>query len=425
MAEGGFDDYNDFEMKEREQQEQQEQQERQEAEQAEQETNFDDDDVVVDLNDDRPRDVDDVRVDLQDNLDDLLDEIGKDTHNVRRATTNNTKKVFKNVFDVTLEKKNGPNSKIVLDNTEFIAEKNGSIGIEYKGKRVGRIGRNLDVNLFVQKNKKFTNEFKQGLDKAAKEYERTPNALVEEMSKTNLPNDVVDNILNSSVEEIDQRIDKTAAGLSEQDLREFAGVLDPKGATAEGIIKALEIQAEYWEKVKLEAKEVADSDDVTAEEKQRARSKQTLFDSLERTAKLQADNERLKNNEKPIHDETLEIINDEILTSDLGRLERFKEWAKRNLVGLSAIAITIAGIVTTVVIAGRRAVKSAANATGKLAKALVNIGKKLGPLIAPMLNLMAQAITWGAKGIEFLSKNLWLIAVAFAWFLYDMYKNKK
>ena len=77
------------------------------------------------------------------------------------------------------------------------------------------------------------------------------------------------------------------------------------------------------------------------------------------------------------------------------------------------------------VIAGRRAVKSAANATGKLAKALVNIGKKLGPLIAPMLNLMAQAITWGAKGIEFLSKNLWLIAVAFAWFLYDMYKNKK
>ena len=426
MAEGGFDDYNDFEMKEREQQEQQERQEEQEREQAEQEqaeqeTNFDDDDVVVDLNDDRSRDVDDVRVDL----DDLLDDIGKDTHNVRRATTNNTKKVFKNVFDVTLEKKNGSNSKSILENTKFIAEKNGSIGIEYKGKRVGRIGKNLEINLFAQKNKKFTNEFKQSLGKAVEEYKRIPNALVEEMSKTNLPNDVVDDILNSSVEEIDKVIDETATSLPQQDLREFAGIFDPKGATAEDRIKALEIQAEYWEKVKLEAKEVADSDDVTESEAKRARFKQALFDSLERTAKLQADNERLKNNEKPIHDETLEIINDEVSTSDLGRLERFKEWARANLVGLSAIAITIAGIVTTVVIAGRKAVKQAARATGKLAKALVNIGKKLGPLIAPMLNLMAQAITWGAKGIEFLSKNLWLIVVAFAYFAYDMYSKSR
>ena len=47
----------------------------------------------------------------------------------------------------------------------------------------------------------------------------------------------------------------------------------------------------------------------------------------------------------------------------------------------------------------------------------MNIGKKLGPLIAPLLNLMAQAISWGAKGLEFLSRNLWMIAVAFAWFL--------
>ena len=108
MAEGGFDDYNDFEMKEREQQERQEEQERQEAEQAEreqaeQETNFDDDDVVVDLGDDRTDD--NVRVNLD--LDDLLDDIGKDTPNVRRVTTNSTKKVFKNIFDITLEKKNG------------------------------------------------------------------------------------------------------------------------------------------------------------------------------------------------------------------------------------------------------------------------------------------------------------------------------
>ena len=95
----------------------------------------------------------------------------------------------------------------------------------------------------------------------------------------------------------------------------------------------------------------------------------------------------------------------------MGRLERFKEWARNNLIGLSAIAITIAGIVTTVVIGGRKTVMSAARATGKLAKALVNIGKKLGPLIAPLLILMAQVVSWGAKGLEFLARNLWLIRI--------------
>ena len=234
---------------------------------------------------------------------------------------------------------------------------------------------------------------------------------------SNLPEEAVDDILISSVEEIDKTIEETAANLSKQDLREFAGVFDPKGPTAESRIKALEIQADYWKKVKLEAKEVAENVDISESERTKARSKQALFESLEKTAKLQADNERLKNNEKPIHDETLEIINDEIAASDLGRLERFKGWAKNNLVGLSAIAITIAGIVTTVVVAGRKAVGQAARTTGKLAKALVNVGKKLGPLIAPLLNLMAQAISWGAKGLEILSKNLWMLAVAFAWIL--------
>ena len=323
------------------------------------------------------------------------------------------------MFDVSIEKKNGASSKEVLENTKFISSKNGRISIEFKGSRIGWVERNLDVNLFEKKNKKLVNEFKQSLELVKMEYEKSPSSLVRDM-----PEDIVDSILNSSIERIEEEIEERTATLSEQDLREFAGVLNPKGPTAEIRIKALEIQADYWKKVRLEAEEVANSDDASESEAKRAKSQASVLDSLERTARLQADNERLKNNERPIHDETLEIINDEISTSDLGRLERFKEWARNNLIGLSAIAITIAGIVTTVVIAGRKAVKQAARATGKLAKALVNIGKKLGPLIAPLLNLMAQAITWGAKGLEFLSKNLWLIAVAFAWFLTRVIKNK-
>ena len=152
-------------------------------------------------------------------------------------------------------------------------------------------------------------------------------------------------------------------------------------------------------------------------EVERARSEISKLESLEKTAKLQADFERLKNNEKPIHDETLDIINDEVRENDLSKLERFKQWARENLIGFSAIAISIAGIITTVVIAGRKAVKETAKGVGTVAKALFNLGKKLGPLIAPMLNILATAVSWGVKGLEFLSKNLWLLVIILLWFL--------
>ena len=408
-------DFDDYEMKEREQEQEREQErareELEEANQTEQETNFDDiEDVIVYIGD---------REDQLENLDlDDISNVGKDIANIKRSITSDVKKIFREVFDVSIEKKNGKSSKEVLENTKFVSSKNGRLSIEYQGSRIGWVERNLNVNLFEKKNKKLVNEFQQSLELVKLEYEKSPSSLVRDM-----PEEVVDSILDSSIERIEEEIDEFSANLSEQDLREFAGVFNPKGPTAEVRIKALEIQAEYWKKVRLETEDVANSDDVTESEAKKAKSQASVLDSLEKTAKLQADNERLKNNEKPIHDETLKIINDETQASDLGRLERFKEWAKNNLIGLSAIAITIAGIVTTVVIAGRRAVKSTAKATGKPAKALVNIGKKLGPLIAPLLNLMAQAISWGAKGLEFLSRNLWMLAVAFAWLLTRIIKN--
>ena len=392
MAEGGFDDY---EMKEREQEQEREQErareELEEANQEEQETNFDDiEDVIVDIGN---REYQLENLDLDD-----IPNVGKDVANIKRSITSDVKKIFRDIFNVSIKKKNGKNSKDILENTKFISSKNGRISIKFKGSRIGWVERDITVNLFEGKNKKIVKEFRDSLELVRLEYEKSPCSLVTYVVR-GLPEEVVENILDSRIERIDSEVDEFTTNLSEQDLREFAGVLNPKGPTAEIRIKALETQADYWKKIRLEAEEVVNSNDASESLVKRAKGQASKLESLEKTARLQADNERLKNNEKPIHDETLEIINDEIQNNGLGKLERFKEWAKRNLVGLSAIAITIAGIVTTVVIAGRRAVKSAAKATGKLAKALVNIGKKLGPLLAPLLNLMAQAISWGAKGI--------------------------
>ena len=272
-------DFDDYEMKEREQEQEREQERaREELEEAnqEEETNFDDiEDVIIDIGNRENQLVD---LDL-----DGIPNVGKDVANIKRSITSDVKKIFRNVFDVSIEKKNGKNSKDILENTKFVGSKNGRISIEFKGSRIGWVERNLTVNLFEKKT------------------------------------------LDSSIERISDEIDELTANLSEQDLREFAGALNPKGPTAEIRIKALEIQADYWKKVRLEAEDVVNSDGASEYLVKKAKGQVSMLESLEKTARLQADNERLKNNEKPIHDETLEIINDEALNNDLGKLERFKE----------------------------------------------------------------------------------------------------
>ena len=349
---------------------------------------------------------------------DEVPNVKKDIASIKRSITNDVKRIFKDNFNVSIEKKHGKNSKIILENTRFIEATHGRVSIEFKGSRIGWLERNGTVDLFEKKNKKLTQEFKDTLNLATVEWEKSPSSLVR-----NLPEEVVEDILENTVERISDEIEDVTANLSEQELREFAGVVDPKGPTAEDRIKALEAQADYWKKVRLETEKVVE--EGSPNEAKRARSEMLKLESLEKTALLQADNERLKNNEKPIHKETLEMIDDEIQTNDLSMLEKFKEWPRQNLIGFSAVAISIAGIITTVIIAGRKAVKGTAKGVGKLAKALFNVGKKLGPLIAPILNMIATAVSWGAKGLEFLSKNLWLLVLGILWFLTRIPKIKK
>ena len=106
------------------------------------------------------------------------------------------------------------------------------------------------------------------------------------------------------------------------------------------------------------------------------------------------------------------------------RFEKFKQWAKENLLGLSAVAISVTGIITTIVMGARKALKLGSKAVGNLAKAIANIGKNFGAVTSAILNLISQ-ISWGAKGIAFLAKNLWILAIAITYFLYEEYKEYK
>ena len=88
---------------------------------------------------------------------------------------------------------------------------------------------------------------------------------------------------------------------------------------------------------------------------------------------------------------------------------------KRSIYHLSSI--------TTIVMGTRTVVKRGASATSKFAKSLAKLAEKAAPVIGGLLNLAAKVLTLGAKGINFLANNLWILAVAIAYALYE--KRKK
>ena len=87
------------------------------------------------------------------------------------------------------------------------------------------------------------------------------------------------------------------------------------------------------------------------------------------------------------------------------------------------VAISVAGIITTIVLGARNAVKRGARATSKFAKTLAKIAENAVPVIGALLNLTATVLTLGAKAVGFLSNHLWILAVAITYVLYERRKK--
>ena len=63
------------------------------------------------------------------------------------------------------------------------------------------------------------------------------------------------------------------------------------------------------------------------------------------------------------------------------------------------VAITVAGIIATILIGARNAVKRGAKAMSKFAKALAKVGKKAAPGIGGLLDLTAKLLSLGADAV--------------------------
>ena len=117
---------------------------------------------------------------------------------------------------------------------------------------------------------------------------------------------------------------------------------------------------------------------------------------------LKADQIRLNLNLKPETDLVEEIVKTETENSVLLKFKRFKRWAHENIVGLLAVTISIAGIITAAVMSWKSVVKKGGQVLKNFAKSTYNVGKKLGPVFSALGTVLSKLLAFSASTL------LWL-----------------
>ncbi|CAB3983705.1 Hypothetical predicted protein [Paramuricea clavata] len=199
---------------------------------------------------------------------------------------------------------------------------------------------------------------------------------------------------------------KDIEGLTPEENREMRGVLTSRSLEGRtGPNGALQIQADF----------LRETIRRTKAEAAKAMSLDEYMELKKRIEGLQEARERTLERKE---DEEIEVLQSE----DISRLKRFADWVGKEKVGLAGVAISTAGLITALLIHARGVVVRGARATGKVAKTLANLAKNVAPILVPVLNAIATALSWGAKGLTWLASNLWVLVLAVVIMVYEYYK---
>ena len=226
---------------------------------------------------------------------------------------------------------------------------------------------------------------------------------------------IEERLSNRFAELEDDVLEVRRGGLTKAEVDELIGVLsfDRTGTMSpEDHIKTLtEVEIPFWKEKLNESEEGS------------VRSKQItgIIEMME----IKSDVLRIRNNQKPETDLVKKLIKEEAQTGDISRLRRFSKWAKENAFALSAVLISAAGILTTILIAGRGAIRSGARATKNFASVLAKIAKKLAPVFGALLNLIGSVLSLGAKGLAWYANNFWTLALLLAYLAYEELAKKR
>jgi hypothetical protein len=264
--------------------------------------------------------------------------------------------------------------------------------------------------------------FRKLYEKALIEHRKRARSVVEEETGGDVLEENAEEIYEDAVEELhrdavsasDDLVEQaerleSEGKITEQERREFAGITAPKG-TPEIIAEHAYIMMKEWESNLMK-----ETDDERRQITQRA------VDVAERVI----DDARLEMGQVPRSEEGKhryrEIVRDNIRT----KFERFRVWAKENMGVLATNAISIAGIITTVIVAGKKTITGAANGLGAAGKALAKFAKSALPILVPILNMLSTILSWGAMGLVFLARNLWIVAIVIAGAILRYLQNRR
>ena len=161
----------------------------------------------------------------------------KDAGMMRRAYTEDKKNLLREL-NINVNKGDGPSAKSLFERLKVTVNRKGRInGAEFYGVRIiVQRGKRLVFTEDVKKVSKL-NEFNSLARKAGEEHSTTPVALMEETLDVTVDENLADSVLRSSLEklneEISEKADGIAAELTENELREFRGILAAGLPTAE------------------------------------------------------------------------------------------------------------------------------------------------------------------------------------------------
>ncbi len=337
----------------------------------------------------------------------------------------NAIQALESLTDTRFSITHGESSKGLIDfiSGDEYSEKGNLIALKFKGEDVKLTAKGkLDGRFAKTANKNIV----KAIEAAKAEYEKSFDAVADEGAGFPLSDEARESVRESVAgslkdlvwdkydeiyqSDLDKNIEREIKGIPHVDKNIDYDNLEDQSEKDQydAKIAGLKVDTEHWKNL---------------EEKEQDPTKKLLYKTAKELCIAKKSYMELKANQRPESEEALSMIQEEADANDLTRFERFKRWAKENLVGVSAIAISIAGIITTAVVAGRNAVKKGAKAVGQFGKALANLAKKAGPAIATILNVLAQVLTWGAKALEFLSRNLWIVALFLTHLVYDTVKG--
>ena len=320
----------------------------------------------------------------------------------------------------------GENSKRLIDNTSDVRVRKRDgvlIALKYKGEKVALTKEGKIDKRSVHKNKRIW----EAIAAANEEYEKTFDSVADEGAGLPLSDEARDSVQDNTVDKLENFIDDMYDEIHNDDLdenivREIDGIMHVDD-TVDYDNLADKNQKDQYD-LKIAGLKVNIGHWRYMEQQERNPTKKQLYKTAKELCIAKKSYMEVKAGFRPESEEALSMIQEEVERNDLTRFEKFKKWSKENLVGVSAVAISVAGIITTVVISGRNAVKKGAKAVGQFGKALANLAKKAGPAIATILNVLAQVLTWGAKALEFLSRNLWIVALFLTYLVYDTVKER-